>query len=209
MNSYIISPVISPGSASRTVHFTILTLDILVTSLRTRFRHAKQRGMLRVVNTDIDRTGRFAPFGKKPIDKIWWHLERAAVGTLRSSAPETRRCTATVTRTSCVNASGASSPRSTTTRARSTAACAPRPTWIPRRRNLGVEVGRGLVKTSCQGGPKGFDAGKKVKGRKRRLVVDVSVLRQPVDPLPCERAPMYASITHGEPSTSVGAQSRP
>jgi transposase len=29
------------------------------------------------------------------------------------------------------------------------------------------------VKTSAQGGPKGFDAGKKVKGRKRHLVVDV------------------------------------
>ncbi len=29
------------------------------------------------------------------------------------------------------------------------------------------------VKTSAQGGPKGYDAGKKVKGRKRHLVVDV------------------------------------
>ena len=29
------------------------------------------------------------------------------------------------------------------------------------------------VKISAQGGPKGFDAGKKVKGRKRHLVVDV------------------------------------
>ena len=29
------------------------------------------------------------------------------------------------------------------------------------------------VKTSAQGGPKGFDAGKKVKGRKRHLLVDV------------------------------------
>jgi putative transposase len=29
------------------------------------------------------------------------------------------------------------------------------------------------VKTSAQGGPKGFDAGKRVKGRKRHLVVDV------------------------------------
>lgn len=29
------------------------------------------------------------------------------------------------------------------------------------------------VKTSAQGGPKGVDAGKKVKGRKRHLVVDV------------------------------------
>ena len=42
------------------------------------------------------------------------------------------------------------------------------------------------VKTSAQGGPKGFDAGKKVKGRKRHLAVDVlglvlAVLIHPAD----------------------------
>jgi transposase len=36
-----------------------------------------------------------------------------------------------------------------------------------------VVVDSQSVKTSAQGGPKGFDAGKKVKGRKRHLAVDV------------------------------------
>ena len=46
------------------------------------------------------------------------------------------------------------------------------------------------VKTSAQGGPKGFDAGKKVKGRKRHLVVDVlglllAVLVHPANSVCC------------------------
>ena len=43
-----------------------------------------------------------------------------------------------------------------------------------------------FVKTSAQGGPKGYDAGKKVKGRKRHLVVEVLGILLAVLVLPAE-----------------------
>jgi len=50
----------------------------------------------------------------------------------------------------------------------------------------GAAIDSQSVKTSPQGGPKGFDAGKKVKGRKRHLLVDtlgllLAVLIQPAN----------------------------
>lgn len=57
------------------------------------------------------------------------------------------------------------------------------------------------IKTSAQGGPKGFDAGKKVKGRKRHLAVDVLGLVLAVLVLPADiqdrdgAAPLVAAAT--------------
>lgn len=74
----------------------------------------------------------------------------------------------------------------------------------------GAIIDAQAVKTSAQGGPKGFDAGKKVKGRKRHLVTDTLGLilavmitganvqdRDAAEPVVAEAMDKYPTLKHG------------
>ena len=60
-----------------------------------------------------------------------------------------------------------------------------KPAW-PLREIVNFYVLRGGVKTTESGGPRGYDAGKKIKGRKRQAMVDMNGRALVLDPQPAD-----------------------